>query len=131
MIGNIFIGGVHSTSAEWFVSTNILSTQAKWDGFTTEPPLSIRRACEIALAPVREKIPTVRKWLVAKTDLRNLFDGSGPNTFSFPNVWCYQITFTPTDLNERAKMEEDGLQYAATQIVLLDGTVVPPIVTIR
>jgi hypothetical protein len=130
-IGSMLIGGVHSTSVAWYVSTNVLSAQPKWDGFTKQPPLSVQSACEIALAPVREKLPQIRTWLVAQVDLRNLFDRTGPDMHSFRNVWCYQITFTPSDPDEKANMEEGGLQFATTQMVLLDGAIVSPSVTVR
>jgi hypothetical protein len=130
-VGAVIKGGVRLVSVEWYVSTNVLASQPKWDGLSQELPMSARRACEIALPHVREKFPQVQSWVVDRVNLRNLFDGEGVGTYSFPNVWCYQIAFSPSDPDQKAKIEKDGLGYAMTQTVLLDGTVVTPIVTVK
>ena len=126
-IGSVIGGGIWSF-VEWYASSNILAAQPQWDGLSKEAPLSVQRACEIALAGVRKEVPQVRTWLVESIYARNLIKEGGTTMFSYPNVWCYQITFTPSDPAERAKSKDDGFGFAMTQIVLMDGTLVPPTV---
>jgi len=127
-IGSVSKGGQWPSFVEWYVTTNVLAGQPRWDGFSKDAPLSPRRACEIALPSVRKEVPQVRVWLVDNIYTRNLFHGGGAIMYSYPNVWCYQITFIPSDPDERAKSSNDGLEFAMTQIVLMDGTLVTPTV---
>ena len=102
----------------WPVSTNSLARQPRWDGLSTKPPLSLPKACALALPHVRKQFPEVQAWSIESVFLYK------PEAESFPDVWCYDITFEPrgTDLGKRIK----GQDFAGLhQIVLLDGTVVP------
>jgi hypothetical protein len=121
--------GSSESFVEWYVSTNALLKQPLWDGFSTEIPLSAKKACDLALPRVRDQVPQVRAWGVEHIFLRNLFSGGASgHMYSYPNVWCYQITFMPSDPVERESIKKQPTGYAMTQIVLLDGTVVPPTV---
>jgi len=103
----------------WPVSTNTLARQPSWDGLSTKAPLSLPKACAIALRHVRKQLPEVQAWSVESVSLFK------PEPESFPEVWCYEIAFEPRDpeLRKRIKSQDCTNLY---QIVLLDGTVVLP-----
>jgi len=114
-----------SSLAEWYVSTNILARQPRWDGFSIETPLSIQKACALALSHVREHFPEIQSWSVKTVRMFNPYPDEGN---AYPDVWCYEITLTPRDPQVRAQVEHQASIFATMQIVLLDGTVVPPTV---
>jgi hypothetical protein len=122
-IGSCTYGsGAQGSRVEWYVSTNALAKQPRWDGLSAEIPLSARKACALALPHVRERLPHLKSWSVESVllrrpylDLRDVFE----------DVWWYEIHFTPSAPEGRARAEYQAAYYAATQIVLLDGTVVP------
>jgi hypothetical protein len=114
--------GPQAQSVEWYFSTNALAKQVRWDGFSAEVPMSARRACALALPRVRERLPGVRSWSVESVLLRKPYLGE---LDLFPEVWYYQITFIPRASEDRGRKDYQADYYAATQIVLLDGTVVP------
>ena len=114
--------GAQGARVEWYVSTNALAKQPHWNSLSAEVPLSPRKACVLALPHVRERLPHVQSWSVESILLRKPYlDLIG----AFPDVWWYEITFTPSAPADRAGMDYRVGYYAATQIVLLDGTVVP------
>src|SRR5947199_3383628 len=49
-----------SSRVEWYVSTNALAKQPRWDGLSAECPLSLRKACALALEHIRQRFPTVQ-----------------------------------------------------------------------
>ena len=104
----------------WPVSTNTLARQPRWDGLSTKAPLSLQKACALALPHVRKQFPEVQVWSVESVSLYK------PEPESFRDVWCYDITFEPRnpDLEKRRIKSQDCASLY--QIVLLDGTVVPP-----
>lgn len=111
-----------STRVEWYVSTNILAKQPRWDGLSAECPLSLRKACSLALDHVRERWPTVQSWSLQSAQLRNPYpDGERVH----PGIWCYEIILTPRDSKDRARVEDQASSFAGMEIILLDGTVVP------
>jgi len=112
-----------STEVAWYVSTNLLARQPRWDGLSTEAPIGVREACTLALSHVREQIRDVESWSVESVNLRH----PDPDK-SFSDVWCYEIAFTPRDPELWARVERQPGGFAMTQIVLFDGTVVPPVV---
>lgn len=115
-------GGSVSSCTEWYVSTNSLASQPRWDGFSTEAPLSTRKACMLALRNISARYPEIGAWKVESVSLRNPYpDQSRP----YPDVWCYEITFAPRDPELRKRLEQDATT-CPMQIVLLDGTVLPP-----
>lgn len=106
---------------EWYVSTNDLAKQPRWDGFSKEAPLSVREACALALLHISAQIPVIKSWSVRSVCLRN------PNpdqAGSYPDVWCYEIIFTPRDPELRKAFDSNDTT-CPMQVVLLDGTVVP------
>jgi hypothetical protein len=114
---------------EWYVSTNLLAKQPRWDGLSAEAPLSIRKACVLALQPVHERFPEVQSWVVKSVSLSNPYpdDPDHPaEEKADQNIWYYQIVLTPHDLQVRARLEQRASAVSEMQIVLLDGTVVPP-----
>jgi hypothetical protein len=113
--------GDRSTSVEWCISTNVLAKQPRWDGFSTESPLSVRSACVLALSAVTNRFPQVLSWSVQSVSLTNPYTEKGER---YTNVWYYDIVFTPRDSVLQKQME--GEEPWMCQIVLLDGTVVPP-----
>jgi hypothetical protein len=119
--------GSQNSFVEWYVSTNILSAQPRWDGLSSEVPLSIGKACGLALPYVQKQVPEVQKWSIETVFAENLYRGGETgHMYSYPDIWYYEITFMPTDPLEKTKIENQSFGYALTQIVLLDGTVVKP-----
>jgi hypothetical protein len=117
-----------TSCVEWYVSTNTLAKQPRWDGLSAEAPLSARKACVLALAHVREHFPEVQSWSVKSVNIRNPHPDQGE---AYPDVWCYEITLTPRDPQLRARVERQASVAPTMQIVLFDGTVVPPTVLKR
>lgn len=117
-----YSSGPYNTSVEWFVSTNKLIKQFRWDGLSAEVPLSARKACVLALPHVRERISGIQSWSVESVVMERL---SLHDCDLFPNVWFYKITFAPRALEDRERADYQTNFCAATQIVLLDGTVLP------
>lgn len=115
--------GVGSVSSfrEWYVSTNDLAKQPRWDGFSKEAPLSVREACAFALPHISEQIPVIKAWSVKSVRLRN---PSPDQAGSYPDIWCYEIIFTPR-APELRKAFDDNDTTCPMQVVLLDKTVVP------
>jgi hypothetical protein len=120
--------GAQASRVEWYVSTNALAKQPRWDGLSAEAPLSARKACALALPLVREHLPHVKSWAVESILLRKPYLGEPE---AYPDVWYYEIHFRPSAPQDPTKKEYDTRQCAATQIVLLDGTVVPQTVLKR
>lgn len=118
-------GTLHQT--EWWIDRAILEKQPKWNGLTDELPLSAQKACASALPDIKARFPAVEEWRVQTVYLRNLaFGGTSGNTYSYPDVWIYEITFEPANETGR-KLEDDVGVGALTQVVLMDGAIVPPI----
>jgi hypothetical protein len=113
--------GSASARAEWYVSTNTLAKQPRWDGFSVEYPLSLRKACALAVQHARERFPEVQSWSLKSACLRNPYPDDGR---AYPDVWCYEITLTPRDPEVRTRIEGQTT-FGGMQTVLLDGTVVP------
>ncbi|MCX6924775.1 MAG: hypothetical protein NT154_16405 [Verrucomicrobia bacterium] len=105
--------------AIWYASTNTLAKQPPWDGFSAEPPLTIRKACALALPQVRKHYPEIESWSVESVRLCK------PEAKMYPDVWCYEIKLMPRDPKLRARIEHQPSSFATQQIVLLDGTVLP------
>ena len=116
--------GGHFTVVEWRVSRDTLEKQPRWDGFSSEAPLSAAKACTLALPRVKQRFPEVKEWSIASVNLANLLRMPGYN--SYPDIWCYRIHFTPKGKDSEARhsfTEKDEL-FSCNQVVLLDGTVV-------
>jgi hypothetical protein len=113
-----FTSGTNSFIAGWIVSTNTLANQPHWDGISNDIPLSISKACKLALPQFRKQFPDVRAWIVQSISLRK------PAPESFPNVWCYDIVFEPRE------RDFNFLTNACPKraILLMDGTLVLPTV---
>jgi len=112
---------------EWYVSTNTLAQQPRWDGFSAEVPVSVRQACALALKQSAKEHPDVKSWAVDSISLQNPPALYGAMWWH-SNVWYYSVTLKPLD----AKFQEQILgnnttfpQFSSMQMVLLDGTVVP------
>lgn len=118
-----------SHDVAWYVSTNVLAMQPRWDGLSAKAPLTIDRACELAFVPVRNYFPYITNWVVDNMFLFNLSDTSFEGFSERPNwssnVWYYSITFKPTALIDREKVKASGFKCVLTQVVLPDGSVVP------
>ena len=124
--------GSGSAFVEWYISTNVLAMQPRWNGLTSATPLSPERACGLALTRIHDQFPQVSEWSVESILLLNLYKGGGEGrVFSYPDIWQYQITFMPTDPKVRSQLQRQPTGYAMTQVVLLDGTVVAPTVIRR
>ena len=117
-----YSSGPQTSSVEWYVSTNALAKQPRWDGLTAEVPFSARKACALALPHVRERLPEIQSWSVDSVLLRKPYLGA---VELYPDVWWYEITFKPRAPEDEGQKAYQAGYCAATQIVLLDGTVVP------
>ena len=118
--------GRRFTRTDWYVARSQLDRQPRWDGMSTNAPLSVEKACTIAVADVKKRFPAVGNWLVETVALRNLvIGGEGDNTYSYPGVWCYEVTFVPADAATRKKFDTEVGDQPLTRVVLLDGTLVP------
>ena len=95
-------GLLHQT--EWWVSKEVIERQPHWDGFATEPPLSVPKACALALPDIKQRFPSVHDWLVMTVYIRNQA-GVYKSTESHPNIWAYEITFLPADQAMRDKFD--------------------------
>lgn len=115
-----YSAGDLSSSVEWYVSTNTLARQPRWDAFSAEPPLSIRSACLLALPQVTNQFPHILSWAVESVSLCNLDSLEGG---PYSHVRCYEVVFAPRDPEIRKRLKGN---VNFTQIVLLDGTVLPP-----
>src|ERR1017187_8646487 len=62
--------GTNWSYTEWYISTNDLAKQPHWDGFS-EPPLSTREACALALTNISAQFPNIKSWMVVSVWLRN------------------------------------------------------------
>jgi hypothetical protein len=114
--------GSNTSCMEWYVSTNTLAKQPRWDGFSGEAPLSARAACVLALSAIRTQFPKVGPWSVESVQLRKPHpDRDNP----YPDVWCYEVTLCPRDPEARERFDNDAAT-CPMQIVLLDGTVLTP-----
>lgn len=112
--------GSNSWGAAWFVTTNTLAKQPRWDGISSEAPLSSHKACALAVRHVRDQFPEIKSWSVESIELRHPYlDQIHPS----PDVWIYAITFKP---RAPAVLIESSTNCCLSQFVLLDGTVVPP-----
>jgi len=121
------VAGRQLRQTEWWVSREVIKRQPHWDGFSTEPPFSVQKACALALADIRQRFPSVHDWLVETVYLRNLFHGGTTGSmYSYPDIWVYEVTFLPADKDTRKKFEDDVGVQALTQVILLDGTLVSP-----
>lgn len=123
------LSGAHRIKKEWHVSPSVLEKQPKWDGTSGEPPLAVGAACSAAFQKVRDRYPDIKDWIVESIRMRNLRRGKeAGKSYSYPNVWYFQITFSPKDERIREKLEGQGLDHECTQVVLMDGTLVTPII---
>jgi hypothetical protein len=89
-----------SSRVEWYISTNALATQPRWDGLSSECPLSPQKACTLALKHVRRGFPTVQLWSLQSAQLRSPYYDDR----RAPEIWCYQIILTPRDPKDRARV---------------------------
>jgi hypothetical protein len=112
--------GSVSSCAEWFITTNALAKQPRWDGFSSEPPVSARRACSLALPHVRDQFPEIKSWSVEEVVLRHPNAEKGDPS---PNLWYYTITFKPRESETKIQSHTNS---CLMQLVLLDGQVLPP-----
>ena len=115
-----------NTCTEWYISTNILDQQPRWDGFSTEAPLSTRQACDLALKHAATEHPDVLSWAVDEVWLSH--PPSNHEAIWTSNVWYYSITLKPRDAKFQDHFGTDCTlpKFSCLQMVLLDGTVVPP-----
>lgn len=122
--------GKRLVRTEWHVAAAQLEAQIPWDGISTAPPLSIQAACKLCLPGVKERFPQVQTWLVHMIQMRNLVSGGDESKrFSYPNVWYYEITFCPEDQAEKRKLLTEFGDHPFTQVILFDGSVIPPLTT--
>jgi len=118
-ISSFLFGNSH---AEAYVSTNVLSRQPKWDGMSTNVPLSLERACILAKASMIHQYPNVKSWVVDWITFSEI-GSSAPH--SYTNVWHYYIHFRCCDSSQKVEFERNPTNCPYC-VVLLDGTVVVP-----
>jgi hypothetical protein len=119
------VSGQHQIKTEWHVSLAVLKRQPQWDGISGNPPLASGAAGTIALQEVKKHFPDITNWNVEIIRLRNLWS---EKIISDTNVWCYQITCIPDTESLRSELESKGLDHELTQVILMDKTIVTPVV---
>ena len=97
--------GSATSITEWYMSTNDLAKQPRWNGYSREVPLSIRDACALALRCMTAQFPEVKSWLVESVLLTQCLYSYPNDSKPDPDIWVYQITFTPRDLEIRRRFE--------------------------
>ena len=123
------LSGTHKIKKEWHTPSTILEKQPIWDGMTGNPPLAVGSACSAAFQKVWDRFPDIKNWQVETIRIRNLCKGGETGkSYSYPNVWYYQITLVPEEERLREKLEREGLDHECTQVVLMDGTIVTPVI---
>jgi len=103
---------------EWYVSTNILAKQLQWNVLAMEAPLSIHQVCALALTNLAKEYPQVRGWSLETVELRHPCNNG---VVPLDDYWYFAVHFKAVD----HELEND-IGFCPMQIVLLDGTVVPP-----
>jgi hypothetical protein len=109
-------------SAAWYVSTNVLAKQPRWDDLTMEVPLSAHQACGVALTNLANRFPAIKSWAVETVWLQHY---CADQVVPRGQAWYYRIEFSSQDPKRHNEFDHDFDVYLI-QIVLLDGTVVPP-----
>jgi len=82
-----------------------------WKPGETDPPLSVRRAVEIARINLPRFVKEAEKWRIRKIDLNNIID----------DKWFYTIFFTCSDVKCGENQEREFMS-----IVKMDGTIIEP-----
>ena len=109
-------------STVWYVSTNILFKEPRWNPTAEEVPLGIHQACLLALTNICKEFPKANFWFIESVDLRSAYkEGVLPDG----EYWYYAVTFKPQDVRIQKEFEDD-MTVCPMQIVLLNGTVVSP-----
>ena len=116
------IWGTTNSLTEWYVSTNVLLRQPKWNVATEAVPLTESKACLLAEGAVSCQYPKISGWKIGAMR-RTTASWTGPDTN--PTLWVYAIEVIPED-EEQAWVFEHSLTNQTTHIILKDGTVVAP-----
>ena len=109
-------GRANGRSYAFTASKSALAKTPVWDRQSEHPPLSPRRAEEIARRQLREFVPNGNDWLLQGVTLSPVGDDLH---------WVYTVTFMPPLPENVAQTGGDEMQL----LVLLDGSVVKPEVT--
>jgi len=111
----------------WLVTTNTLNHQPRWDGLTSEVPLSSAKAAAKCLVKVQELHKDIKDWVVQSILIRNLScDPKFRGFQSCSNIWFYQIRVIPRNIRQAHELEDLGRDQNLFQVILMDGTVVEP-----
>jgi hypothetical protein len=54
------VAGKQLRETEWWIAREVVERQPRWDGLTTEPPLSVPKASALALPDVRRRFPEIQ-----------------------------------------------------------------------
>lgn len=109
-------------SAAWYVSTNVLAKQPRWDGISMELPLGVRQACGLALTNLASHFPAKKSWSIETVELRHC---CADQVVPRDQAWYYRIGFSTKDPKSQEEVDHDFDVYL-TQFVLFDGTFVSP-----
>ena len=109
-------GKANGRSYKFTAAKSAVLTTPVWERQSEHPPLSPRRAEEIARRQLREFVANGNDWLLQSVTLSPLGDDLH---------WVYTVTFMPPLPENVAHTGVDEMQL----LVLLDGSVVKPEIT--
>jgi hypothetical protein len=133
--GSVRVGGVEAVyrtnhfSVDWFASTNLILRQPRWDGYSNPIPLNPSEASRSALNEVKKFIPEVAEWRVESIYLRNLATRDDTSDI-YSEIWYYQVSLLPS-LRQLQERTEAAFGHRLTQVILLDGTLLPPTIQLQ
>ena len=119
------LSGTNTAERVWFVTTNLLSRQPRWDGKNADVPLSKSNAIAIVLVEVKHQYKEIDAFKVQSVSLWNLSWNKELKPYGCcSNVWYYFISTEPIDPRITVELTDSMNGWGLDQIVLLDGTIV-------
>jgi len=109
-------GKANGNHYEFTVTKADIANTPIWSHKSEDPPLSWRRAEQIARTDLERLLPDGKAWLVREITLAQLGDDVH---------WLYLVTFEPPPIGHPGEKDPDFMRI----IVLMDGKTGPPTVT--
>ncbi len=109
-------GKANEKHYEFAVTRADIANTPIWSRESENPPLSPRRAGQIARTQLEELLPEGKAWLLREITLAQLGDDIH---------WLYLVTFEPPPIGHPGEKDPDFMRI----IVLMDGKTTPPTVT--
>jgi len=109
-------GKANGKHYEFVVTKADIANTPVWSRDSENPPLSPRRAGQIARTQLEELLPEGKAWLLREITLAQLGDDVH---------WLYLVTFEPPPFGHPAEKDPDFIRI----IVLMNGKTTPPTIT--